>query len=149
MRVVRVRMRSGEPLTLPRGFSWGTSTSAHQVEGQNENNDWAEWEQRPGAITDGSRAGNACGWWAGRAEEDLSAAAAAGQNAHRLSLEWSRLEPEAGRGGDPALARYARLLDEMRALGLRPVVTVQHVTVPLWLPRGRARAAGPARGGVG
>jgi beta-glucosidase len=135
MRVVRGRMQDGERLTFPRGFSWGTSTSAHQVEGENENNDWAEWEKRPGAITDGSRAGNACDWWAGRAEEDLSVAAAAGQNAHRLSLEWSRLEPEPGRWDDAAFARYARLLDEMGRLGLRTMVTVQHVALPLWLAR--------------
>ncbi|HWE24956.1 MAG TPA: family 1 glycosylhydrolase [Myxococcales bacterium] len=122
-------------LTFPRGFAWGTSTSAHQVEGKNENNDWAEWERRPGAITDGTRAGDACGWWNGRAEQDLSAAAAMGQNAHRLSLEWSRLEPEPGRWDDAAFARYARLLDEMRRLGLDAMVTLQHVTLPLWVAR--------------
>jgi beta-glucosidase len=128
-------MGSGERLTFPRGFCWGTSTSSHQVEGNNENNDWSEWEKRPGAITDGSRAGAACGWWDGRAEEDLAAAAAAGQNAHRLSLEWSRLEPEPGRWDDVAFARYARLLEEMSRLGLRAMVTLQHVTLPLWLAR--------------
>jgi len=64
-------------LTFPAGFLWGTSTSAHQVEGGNENNDWSEWEARSGAINDGTRSGAACGWWEGRAEEDLAAAAAA------------------------------------------------------------------------
>ncbi len=122
-------------LTFPDGFLWGTSTSAHQVEGGNENNDWADWEGRPGAIGDGSRSGAACGWWEGRAEEDLAAAAAAGQNAHRLSLEWSRLEPEPGRWDDTAFARYARLLDQMRRLGVRAMVTLQHVTLPRWLAR--------------
>jgi len=122
-------------LTFPVGFLWGTSTSAHQVEGGNENNDWADWERRPGAINDGTRSGAACGWWEGRAEEDLSAAAAAGQNAHRLSLEWSRLEPEPGRFDDLAFARYAQLLDEMRWLGLRAMVTLYHVTLPRWIAR--------------
>jgi beta-glucosidase len=122
-------------LAFPQGFLWGTSTSAHQVEGGNENNDWSEWEGRPGAINDGSRSGAACGWWEGRAEEDLAVAAAEGQNAHRMSLEWSRLEPEPGRWDDAAFARYARLLDEMRRLGLRPMVTLQHVTLPKWLAR--------------
>jgi beta-glucosidase/6-phospho-beta-glucosidase/beta-galactosidase len=53
-------------LTFPAGFLWGTSTSAHQVEGGNENNDWWDWEHRPGAINGGTRSGAACGWWAGR-----------------------------------------------------------------------------------
>ncbi|HYZ88927.1 MAG TPA: family 1 glycosylhydrolase [Myxococcales bacterium] len=125
----------GPRLEFPRGFFWGTSTSSHQVEGNNDNNDWSEWEKRPGAITDGTRAGAACGWWDGRAEQDLAAAATAGQNAHRLSLEWSRLEPEPGRWDNAAFGRYARLLEEMRHLGLRAMVTLQHVTLPLWLAR--------------
>jgi beta-glucosidase len=122
-------------LEFPAGFLWGTSTSAHQVEGDNENNDWSEWERRPGAIGDGTRAGAACGWWGGRAEQDLAAAASSGQNSHRLSLEWSRLEPEPGRWDDTAFARYARLLDEMRRLRMQPMVTLQHVTLPWWVAR--------------
>ena len=30
---------------FPRGFLWGTATAAHQVEGNNTNNQWWEWEQ--------------------------------------------------------------------------------------------------------
>src|SRR5712664_87700 len=122
-------------LTFPAGFLWGTSTSAHQVEGGNENNDWSEWERRPGAINDATRSGAACGWWEGRAEEDLAVAATEGQNAHRLSLEWSRLEPEPGRFDDRAFARYGQLLDEMRRLGLLAMVTLHHVTLPRWVAR--------------
>jgi beta-glucosidase/6-phospho-beta-glucosidase/beta-galactosidase len=32
-------------ISFPQDFLWGASTSAHQVEGQNFNNDWWEWEQ--------------------------------------------------------------------------------------------------------
>jgi len=39
-----------QPLTFPEGFLWGTTTAAHQVEGDNTNNDWCEFEERPGAI---------------------------------------------------------------------------------------------------
>jgi beta-glucosidase len=136
---MKTQPRGGMPLqarlTFPQGFLWGTSTSAHQVEGANENNDWSEWETLPGAIHDGSRAGAACGWWGGRAEHDLANAAAAGQNAHRLSLEWSRLEPEPGRWDDGAFLRYAGLLGEMRRLGMHAMVTLQHVTLPRWVAR--------------
>jgi beta-glucosidase len=54
--------------TFPSGFLWGTATSAHQVEGGNDNNDWSEWERAPGRIHDGTTAGRACGWWDGMAE---------------------------------------------------------------------------------
>jgi hypothetical protein len=77
------------------------------VEGGNAGNDWWDWEQRPGKIHDGKRSAEACGWWGGKDEEDLALAASLGQNAHRMSLEWSRLEPVEGHfsGSAPSRAR--------------------------------------------
>jgi beta-glucosidase len=119
-------------VTFPESFLFGCATSAHQVEGGNHNNDWWAWEQRPGKIHDGSRAGGACGWWDGRAEEDLTLAAEYGQNAHRLSVEWSRLEPERGRFDGAAFDRYAHLLAHMRRLKMSSMVTLHHFTLPRW-----------------
>nr|WP_290665471.1 glycoside hydrolase family 1 protein [Ardenticatena sp.] len=119
--------------TFPEGFLWGSATASHQVEGNNHNNDWWQWETaHPEMIDDASRSGAACAWWTGRAEEDLAQAAALGQNAHRLSLEWSRLEPEPGRFDDAAFARYREILTHMHALGLMPFVTLYHFTLPQW-----------------
>lgn len=117
---------------FPDGFLFGTATSSHQVEGGNRHNDWWAWEQRPGAIADGETSGDAAGWWAGRAEEDLARAAALGQNAHRMSLEWSRLEPEAGRFDPAAFERYRQILDFARTRGLRVMLTLNHFTLPGW-----------------
>ena len=119
-------------LRFPPGFAWGTATSPHQVEGDNDASDWSDWENEPGRILDGSRAGRACAWWEGRAEQDLADAARRGQTAHRLGVEWSRLEPEPGRFDDAAFTRYARLLDAMRELGLDAMVTLHHFTLPRW-----------------
>ena len=41
--------------TFPSGFYWGTATAAHQVEGNNLNNDWWAWEQQEGRIINGDR----------------------------------------------------------------------------------------------
>ncbi|MGD0709028.1 MAG: family 1 glycosylhydrolase, partial [Anaerolineaceae bacterium] len=40
---------------FPNGFLWGTATAAHQVEGDNRNNNWAAWENDPGRIKDGTK----------------------------------------------------------------------------------------------
>jgi len=118
-------------MVLPAGFLWGCATSSHQVEGGNRN-DWTAWEELPGKIRDGSVSGDAAGWWRGQAEEDLARAAALGQNAHRMSLEWSRIEPEPGSYDDDALARYREILEAGHRLGLRMVVTLHHFTLPTW-----------------
>ncbi|MDW8215452.1 MAG: hypothetical protein RMJ55_18015 [Roseiflexaceae bacterium] len=77
----RQHTRLPEPLRFPPGFLWGTATSAHQVEGQNTNNQWWVWEQQ-GHCWHGDVSGDACGWWRD-AEGDLDRAAALGTNAHR------------------------------------------------------------------
>lgn len=112
-------------------FRWGAGTSAYQVEGGNDGNDWADWETRPGAIADGSRAGRACLHWQ-RYEEDLDLLRALGLDGYRLSLEWSRLEPEPGRYDDAALAHYRAVAEGCRARGIAPMVTLHHFTNPKW-----------------
>jgi len=47
-------------LKFPPGFLWGGATAAHQVEGNNRNNDWWEWEHRRGSIADGTTSEAAC-----------------------------------------------------------------------------------------
>ncbi len=118
---------------FPQDFLWGTATSAHQVEGQNTNNNWAAWESEPGRIINGDKAGLACDWWNGRWEEDLRNAARDGQNAHRFSVEWSRIQPAPDRWDESALDRYRAMVKGMRRLGLTPVVTLHHFTDPLWI----------------
>ena len=119
-------------MTFPPDFKWGAATSSHQVEGHNRNNDWWVWEQQPGAILNGDRSGAACEWWT-RIEPDLDAAAEIGINAHRISLEWSRIEPEPGRFDAGAIERYRDILCAMIARSIEPMVTLWHFSNPLWL----------------
>ena len=119
-------------LHFPSDFRWGCATAAHQVEGNNTNNDWYAWEQGEGHIAGGQKSGLACDWW-NNAEADLEHAAAMGQNAHRMSVEWSRIEPSEGKWDDAALDRYRQMLRFMREHGIEPMVTLHHFTTPLWL----------------
>lgn len=121
-------------MALPDGFLWGAATSSHQVEGDNDN-DWTAWEAEAGRIVDGTTSGKAAGWWSGEAEGDLRRAADLGMNAHRMSLEWSRLEPEPGLFDRRAFERYRAILEAGRAAGLTMLVTLQHFTLPKWVAR--------------
>ncbi|GLQ51915.1 beta-glucosidase [Dyella flava] len=67
-----------------------------------------------------------------RFEGDLALAASLGFNAHRLSIEWSRIEPEPGQISLAELAYYRRVLEACHRHGLAPVVTFNHYTVPRW-----------------
>ena len=125
---------SEEILRFPEGFLWGTVAAAHQVEGNNRNNDWWEWEQRKGTIRDGSVSGEACHHY-GRFEEDFELLQSLGANAHRLSLEWSRLEPEPGTWSKEAVEHYEKVLSSLTDKGIVPFVTLHHYTVPLWFAR--------------
>ena len=114
------------------------------MEGGNRN-DWSEFERRPGAIKDGSTAEVACDHW-NRWPRDLRDYADYGHNAHRFSVEWSRVEPEEGRIDGAALEHYAEVAARCAELGMEPLVTLHHFTLPLWLAeRGGVRAADAPR----
>lgn len=119
-------------MIFPQDFLWGTATAALQVEGNNVHSDWWQWEQQPGRILQGDRSGLACNWWE-NAEADLDLAAEMGTNAHRMSLEWSRIEPVPSLFDEDALERYRQILKAMHARGLEPMVTLHHFSNPVWL----------------
>ncbi len=114
---------------FPRGFLWGTATAAHQVEGNNTNNQWWKWEED--GHTNG-RSGLACDWWGGRWKEDFDRAAEGGQNAHRFSVEWSRIQPTPDTWDEDALEHYRSMLRGLRERGMTPIVTLHHFSDPLW-----------------
>jgi beta-glucosidase len=117
---------------FPHNFRWGTATSSHQVEGNNRNNDWWAWEHEPNRILNGDKSGRACDWWE-NAEADFDRAAEMGTNAHRLSIEWSRIEPEPAVFDREALDRYREILLALHERNMEPMVTLHHFTNPLWL----------------
>jgi beta-glucosidase len=117
-------------MNFPKGFLWGVSTAAHQVEGGNDNNQWSDWEGR-GQIRRGERSGRACDWWT-NAERDFDLALDMGLNALRLSVEWSRIEPRPGQWDLGALRRYQQMLEGLRQRGIQPMVCLHHFTHPRW-----------------
>jgi beta-glucosidase len=117
-------------LIFPQGFLWGISTSGYQFEGQNSHSQWTDWEEM-GRIKTGERSGLACNWWE-HAEKDFDLARQLGVNALRLSVEWSRVEPEPGKWNEEAIHRYRSMLMALRQRGILPMVCLHHFTHPRW-----------------
>jgi beta-glucosidase len=124
------------PLHVPRGFLWGSATSAYQVEGGSPDNNWTRFESSVDAagqprILNGERAGAGADHW-NRHRDDIRLMKDLSLNAYRFSVEWSRIEPSEGKFDGAALAHYAGVARDLRASGIEPMVTLHHFTNPLW-----------------
>ncbi len=109
-------------------FLWGTSTSSHQVEGGNRFNDWWEWEVQ-GKLKEHSD--KACEHYT-RYEQDFDIVKQLGQNAHRFSIEWSRLEPEENVWNEEEFRHYEKVFKALHERKIEPIVTLHHFTNPTW-----------------
>jgi len=114
---------------FPDSFLWGSAASSHQLEGNNRNNDWWKWELQ-GKTKEVS--GKACSHYE-LFKSDFQLAKSLNHNAHRFSLEWSRIEPEEGKFDKDAIAHYKEVIRTLRSLGITPIVTINHFTLPIWL----------------
>ncbi|MFH1226033.1 MAG: glycoside hydrolase family 1 protein, partial [bacterium] len=124
----RSRLRYYQTLKFPRGFLWGAATSAHQVEGDNKYNDWWAWEQ---ASKHHLKSGQACQSYK-LYNQDIALVKKLRQNAHRFSIEWSRIEPKEGQWDYNAIRHYRQVLAELKRQGLESMVTLHHYTNPRW-----------------
>jgi beta-glucosidase len=112
---------------FPEGFLWGAASASYQVEGGNENCDWAK-AARAGKVP---VCGSACDHYH-RFEADFDLIKDLGHTAHRLSVEWARIEPEEGVFNEDELQHYVAVLTALRARGITPFVTLWHFTLPVW-----------------
>ncbi len=114
-------------IKFPQNFLWGAATSAYQVEGNNIHSDWWHWEKKAGKELSGA----ACRHYEFY-KQDFDLAKSLHHNAHRLSIEWGRIEPEEGKFSDEALQHYVDVILALKARGIEPVVTLHHFTNPVW-----------------
>src|SRR3990167_6648524 len=142
-------------LKFPKGFYWGAGASSHQVEGNNKNS-WTVWEkENAGRLADKAKhtwqlwqlelfpeplnsknniSGIATDHY-NRFKEDFDIAKTLSHNAHRLSIEWSRIEPEEGKFDKQEIEHYREVIKALRARGVEPFVTLHHWTNPLWVKK--------------
>lgn len=117
-------------IKFPNSFLWGAATSAYQVEGDNINSDWWQWEKESGM----ENSGKACRHYEFYAQ-DFELAKGLNHNAHRLSIEWSRIEPQEGKFSEKELKHYIDVILVLRERNIEPMVTVHHFTNPAWFTR--------------
>ncbi len=130
----KVAGHSHQPLLFPKGFLWGTSTSSHQVEGNNTNNDWWAWEHGRGKKRVAEPSGAAANQYE-LYENDFDIIADMHNNAHRLSIEWSRIEPEEGQWNWIEVEHYRKVLQALKKRNIKVMLTLHHFTNPIWLAK--------------
>lgn len=115
---------------FPKGFCWGASTAGHQVEGNNVNSDcWLLENIKPSVFAEPSGdAANSFELW----PVDLKLIKNLGLNTYRFGIEWARIEPEQSMFSIAMLDHYKRIIDACHAQGIRPFVTFNHFTTPIW-----------------
>lgn len=118
---------------FPKGFLFGSATSAFQTEGYDFNTDWHEWE-KTGATTDHMTDHPAADSWH-KWPEDIELLKKTNQNAYRFGVEWARIEPEEGKFDETAIDHYRQILAKLKENNITSMVTLHHFTLPLWLAK--------------
>ena len=116
--------------SLKKGLLLGTATAATQIEGGDENNNWARFAGE-GKVDDGSTPVRACDHY-NRWREDIDLMAEMRMQIYRFGIEWSRIEPKRGEFDQSVLEHYRAEIEYMKSLGIKPLLTLHHFNNPLW-----------------
>jgi beta-glucosidase/6-phospho-beta-glucosidase/beta-galactosidase len=152
-------------LTFPKSFVFGAATAGFQNEMgcptipasqcNDPNSDWYQWMTTPEIAADAMEAitggppSTGPGWFELYPQDFSRARNEMHLGAIRLSIEWSRLFPTSTAGVEgydqlksiasaPGIAFYHALFAELKKDGLKPLVTINHYTLPLWIHNGVA-----------
>ena len=120
---------------FPKGFIWGAATAAHQIEGSPMADGagpsiWTRFAHTPGMVLNGDNGDIACDHYR-RWKDDVQLMRELGLQAYRFSVSWSRILPDgSGRVNQAGLDFYSRLVDELLANGIEPLLTLYHWDLP-------------------
>ena len=122
-------------------FLWGVATAAYQVEGgyKADGKGESKWDFLTNTVgvtqflIGEKQTGNVAINMYDREQylKDIQLMKQLGVNAYRFSLDWSRIIPDGtGAVNEKGLAHYDQLIDDVKAAGLEPVVTLYHFDYP-------------------
>ncbi len=119
--------------SFPEGFIFGSSTAGHQIEGDNIHsaNYHAELERKKQSGDAYDPSGKACNHYE-LFREDIKMMSELGHRAFRMTIEWSRIEPEEHVFNTEALEHYIEELTLLNQRGIKVFLTLVHCTSPKW-----------------
>lgn len=127
-------------LHLPDGFLMGTATSSYQIEGgwNASGKGPSVWDdmlhRQPWRVEDKRNGDVACDSLR-LYRRDVEMVKELGMQTYRISLSWPRILPDGtlARYNKEGIDYYNRLIDEIIANGVQPIVTLFHWDLPLGL----------------
>lgn len=123
---------------FPGDFVFGVATAAFQIEGATKLDGrkpsiWDAFANMPGRVYGRHNGDVACDHY-NRLEEDLDLVQSLGVSAYRFSIAWPRVIPEGtGPVNEKGLDFYDRLVDGLKARGIKAFATLYHWDLPLML----------------
>lgn len=120
---------------FPKGFLWGASTSAYQIEGAvradgRGESIWDRFSHTPGVTRNGATGDIACDSYH-RYQDDVALLRALNLSAYRFSIAWPRVQASGkGAANQKGLDYYKRLVDALLAARIQPLPTLYHWDIP-------------------
>jgi beta-glucosidase len=120
---------------FPHDFAWGFAASAYQIEGAASQDGrgasiWDTFSRVPGATANADTGDVACDHYH-RFRDDVRLMAELAASCYRFSVSWSRVLPAGtGAANRRGLDFYDRLVDELLAAGVAPLLNLFHWDLP-------------------
>ncbi|XP_008384453.3 beta-glucosidase 12-like [Malus sylvestris] len=124
--------------SFPRGFIFGSASSAYQYEGAwnqggRKPSIWDNYTHQYPERINGSTTGDVAADQYHRYKEDVGIMKNMGLDAYRLSISWSRVLPNGKLSGgvnQEGIKYYNNLINALLSRGLKPFVTIFHWDLP-------------------
>lgn len=120
---------------FPSDFLWGAATAAVQIEGayNADGKGLNIWDVAPAKrIKNGDSCREGCAHYANY-KQDVALMKEMGLKSYRFSVSWARVMPEKGKINEKGLQFYIDLVNELKSVGIEPLVTLYHWDLPLWV----------------